>query len=191
MKPELLGTLQLELFIASAPVEPVRPTHGRVARHEPKGAVYDLERFFRAINQAAFRNELKYPTLRWSRNRWQRVLGLCDVKKEVITLNRALDDARVPDLVVADVLHHEMLHLYFGISEGSDGRKRIHPPQFRAAEKQFPAHATSEKWIEEHWPLRGRPATRTRGEETSFLNYLSLMTGAPAAITGNGAAAGG
>jgi hypothetical protein len=113
--------------------------------------------------------------LRWSRNRWHLTLGICDVKKRVVTLNRALDDARVPEMVVASVVHHEMLHLYFGISEGPNGTKRYHTPQFRAAEKRFPGYAESEKWIANNWPLRGRPAKKLRGQDDGFLSYLALM----------------
>jgi hypothetical protein len=90
-------------------------------------------------------------------------------------MNRALDDARVPEMVIASVLHHEMLHLYLGVSEGPNGTQRFHTPQFRAAEKIFPGHAESEKWIADKWPLRGRPAKRRKTEESSFLAYLALM----------------
>jgi hypothetical protein len=170
---------QLSLFdaVETPAAEPfvVPVTHGRSPRHEPKGSVYDLERFFKVINKVVFKGCLEPCVMRWSRNRWQMTLGLCDVKKRVITLNTILDDARVPDVVVAQVLHHEMLHLYFGISEGPSGTRRFHTPQFRAAEKIFPGYAEATAWIEQNWPLRGRPAKRPREMDHTFLTYLGLM----------------
>jgi hypothetical protein len=175
--PSLLRIEQMELF-APQPVAPpsVCPTADlRSARHRPEGDVYDLQHFFEVINQTAFKNALAPCTLRWSRNRWKITLGICDVKRRTVTLNCCLDDARVPEMVVASVIHHEMLHLFFGIAEGPNGTQRYHTPQFRTAEKIFPGHAESEKWIADNWPLRGRPAKRQRPSDNSFLSYLSLM----------------
>jgi len=173
--PAFMLLEQMDLFsVPPPPVPAIDPAKSR-SRHEPKGKIYDLDDYFRTINQIVFKNTLTPPVLRWSRNRWHQTLGICDTKRSVITLNTSLDDARVPDVVVAAVMHHEMLHLHFGISEGPDGRRRVHTPQFRAAEKLFPGFTESEKWIEENWPLRGRPAKRPRPVSQSFLAYLALM----------------
>lgn len=179
LQTELALEHQLDLFPAEPAPLPafVPPAHGRTPRHQPKGDVYDLEKFFSVINRTVFRNAVVPCTLRWSRNRWKLTLGLCDVKRRVITLNCALDDARVPDVVVAQVVHHEMLHLYFGISEGPNGTRRFHTPEFRAAEKRFPGYAQTVAWIEANWPMRGRPAKRQRASEGDFLAYLALMCG--------------
>jgi hypothetical protein len=175
--PSLLVMEQLDLFTRKEPPpqEPAPARKNGGPRHQPKGDVYDMDRFFTIINQTVFKNELAPCVLRWSRNRWHITLGLCDVKKRVITLNCALDDARMPEMVVASIMHHEMLHLYFGVSEGPKGTRRFHTPQFRGAEKAFPAFKDAEKWIVDNWPLRGRPAKRQRPEEQSFLAYLALM----------------
>lgn len=173
--PAFMLLEQMDLFCVPSPPEPeIEPAKSR-SRHEPQGKIYNLDEYFRTINQIVFKNALAPCVLRWSRNRWQLTLGICDTKRKVITLNTSLDDARVPDVVVAAVMHHEMLHLHFGISEGPDGRRRVHTPQFRAAEKLFPGYAESEKWVEENWPLRGRPAKRPRPTAQSFLAYLALM----------------
>lgn len=174
--PAVLIAEQVELFpVELSHPEPVPTPETSKARHQPRGEVYDLARFFEVINQTVFKSALEPCVLRWSRNRWALTLALCDVKKRVISVNRALDDARVPEMVVACVVHHEMLHLYFGVSEGPHGRQRFHTPQFRTAERRFPAFAESEKWIADNWPLRGRPAKRRRETEQSFLSYLALM----------------
>ena len=173
--PAFMLLEQLDFFAVPPPPAPeIDPAKSR-SRHEPQGKVYDLDEYFRTINRVVFKNALAAPVLRWSRNRWRFTLGICDTKRRVITLNTSLDDARVPDVVVAAIVHHEMLHLHFGISEGPDGRRRVHTPQFRAAEKLFPGYTESEKWVAENWPLRGRPAKRARQIEKSFLTYLTLM----------------
>lgn len=177
--PLILLPGQLDLFslgttvATSSETLPLIP--GRRARHEPRGSVYNLADHFDVINRVIFKGTLEPATLRWSRNRWQQTLGLCDVKRRVITMNICLDDARVPDLVVAAIMHHEMLHLLFGVSEGPNGGRRFHTPQFRTAEKIFPGYAESEKWIHANWPLKGRPAKKPRETKAAFLDYLSAM----------------
>lgn len=167
---------QLELFAVPpelpALVErPLRPG----PRDASRGQVYDLDLFFRILNERYLWNRLARPVLRWSRNRWRVVLGVCDVEKRVITINRALDDARVPDIVIASTLFHEMLHLHFGISEGVDGRRKMHPPEFKRAEKGLPGYHEAEAWLSERFPLRGRPAKKARDETKRFLS----LHGAP------------
>jgi hypothetical protein len=161
---------QLDLF-AVRPGPPVLTQAARRGpRDAPRGQAYDLTDFFAILNQHYLWNPLPRPVLRWSRNRWRIVLGLCDVERRVITLNRALDDARVPDIVIASTLFHELLHLHFGITEGTDGRRRVHPPEFKRAEKSLPGYHEAEIWLKNQFPLRGRPATKPRDEANRFLS---------------------
>ncbi len=81
------------------------------------------------------------------------------------------------EMVVAGVMHHEMLHLYFGITEGPTGGRRFHTPEFRAAERLFPGYKTVEEWLRDNWPLRGRPARKPRPSTGGFLSYLAMMHG--------------
>ncbi|MCB9367028.1 MAG: SprT-like domain-containing protein [Calditrichaeota bacterium] len=173
---ELFG-LVAEPVIPAAEPEPTQFTSRRGPKHKPQGLVYDLQSCFDVINEVMFKRELRQPVIRWSRNRWRYTLGLCDVEKRVITINSALDDARIPEMVVAGVMHHEMLHLYFGITEGPNGGRRFHTPEFRAAERLFPAYVTVEDWLRDNWPLRGRPARKPRPSTGGFLSYLSMMHG--------------
>jgi hypothetical protein len=176
---ELFGLAQEpEVSSVSAPQElPQQAKRRRGPRHAPQGSVYNMQEFFDVINEVMFKQELQQCVMRWSRNRWRYTLGLCDVDDRIITLNCALDDARIPEVVVAGIMHHEMLHLYFGFSEGPRGQRRYHTPEFRAAEKLFPGYETTERWIADRWPLRGRPAKKPRHTEQSFLTYLSVMRG--------------
>ena len=170
--PALLPLEQMDLFAAPPAPEPVPPPPfvtppGRGPRHQPQGDVYDLTAFFETINRTVFKNGLAPCVLRWSRNRWKSTLGLCDVKKRVITMNCALDDARVPDVVVAQVMHHEMLHLHYGFSAKAPTARAVFTPANSArARKLFPGYPQALKWIEDTWPMRGRPAKRSRPTKT-------------------------
>ncbi len=162
---------QLELFTESPDAAvPEDRARRRGSRDGPQGQVYDLEVFFRILNERYLWNKLARPVLRWSRNRWRVVLGVCDFEKRVITINRALDDARIPDTVIASTLFHEMLHLHFGITEGTDGRQRVHPPEFKRAEKGLPGYHEAEVWLDKRFPLRGRPAKKPRADARQFLS---------------------
>lgn len=172
---ELFSVAAERVVAPSAPITIAKTRRG--PRHQPQGMVYDLQHCFDVINEVMFKQELRQPVLRWSRNRWRYTLGLCDVEKRVITMNTALDDARIPEMVVAGVMHHEMLHLYFGITEGPNGGRRFHTPEFRAAERLFPAYTTVEEWLRDNWPLRGRPARKPRPVSGGFLSYLAMMHG--------------
>ncbi len=173
---ELFGLIS-ETISTPLPPEPSLASTRRGPRHKPQGLVYDLQNCFDVINDVMFKCELRQPVIRWSRNRWRYTLGLCDVEKRVITINSALDDARIPEMVVAGVMHHEMLHLYFGITEGPTGGRRFHTPEFRAAERLFPGYKTVEEWLRDNWPLRGRPARKPRPSTGGFLSYLAMMHG--------------
>ncbi len=162
---------QLELFASAADISrPETSVRRRGPKDAPQGSVYDLSLFFRILNERYLWNHLSRPVLRWSRNRWRVVLGVCDFEARAITINRALDDARVPDIVVVSTLFHEMLHLYFGITEGKNGRQRLHPPEFKRAEKALPGYHEAEVWLDRHFPLRGRPAKKPRAETSVFLS---------------------
>jgi hypothetical protein len=65
-----------------------------------------------------------------------------------VRVHRSLDDPRIPRWYVGFVLFHELLHHHFGIDE-VDGRRRIHPPEFRAREREHPRYADA-RHFEEH-----------------------------------------
>ena len=176
---ELFGkAVEVLATTASAAGTPPPVQSGRRdPRHNPRGLVYDLQQCFDIINDVMFKHELRPPVIRWSRNRWRYTLGLCDIQRRVITMNSALDDARIPEMVVAGVMHHEMLHLYFGITEGPKGGRRFHTPEFRAAGRLFPAYTAVEEWLRDQWPLRGPPARKPRPVTSGVLAYLAMMHG--------------
>ncbi|MFH1010449.1 MAG: SprT-like domain-containing protein [bacterium] len=173
---------QLDLFVHAPPSPAGTRRRPPTMYGKAQGQVYDLDEFFCVLNERYLWNRLTRPVLRWSRNRWRIVLGICDVERQVITLNRALDDSRVPDIVVASTLFHEMLHLHFGIDEDANGRRRVHPPEFKRAEKGLPGYHEAEIWIQRCFPLRGRPAKKPRTNTDRFLSSHALS----APLTGTG-----
>lgn len=69
----------------------------------------------------------------------------------VIRVHRVLDSSKVPEVVVASVLHHEMVHHLLTIRRGPDAGRR-HGPEFRRFEELFPGCEASERWIERELP---------------------------------------
>jgi hypothetical protein len=64
------------------------------------------------------------------------MLGHYDPSHNAIGLSRILDRPETPRLAVEYVLYHEMLHLRHPV-ELNRGRRCVHTPAFKEAEKQF------------------------------------------------------
>jgi len=45
------------------------------------------------------------------------------------------------------LMYHEMLHIVFP-TERINGRRRIHPPVFKGAERRFPEYQKIQHWIQ-------------------------------------------
>lgn len=114
----------------------VRRTRGRKESRPPRGEHYDLIELFEAINLRYFGGLMARPDLGWSLRVSRTHLGHYDPGKHVIILSRALDSAAVPRLAVEFVMYHEMLHLRFPVTHRA-GRRRVHPPEFKAEERRF------------------------------------------------------
>ena len=81
-----------------------------------------------------------------------RRLGHYDPAHEAIVLSRRLDNPLVPEYVVRYVLYHEMLHVQLGEdTPDTSGRRRIHGPRFRLAEKRYPDSRRALDFIRTHF----------------------------------------
>jgi hypothetical protein len=137
---------------------------GRAARRglvlQPRGEHHDLTALHDEINRRYFGGRLAVP-ITWGKEPLRRRLrsihlGTYDFERKVIRIHRRLDHPRVPRLVVASVVHHEMLHAAMPATT-VDGRRRLHPPEFRRREQAFARHREAQAWIHTHlqWLLRG------------------------------------
>ncbi len=114
----------------------VRQIRGRKFISGPQGRHHNLDDIFEQLNQAYFDGLMARPLLGWSRAASRSTLGHYDPSHNAIIISRVFDRPEVPRIALEYVLFHEMLHLRYPV-ETRGARRRVHPPVFRAAEKQF------------------------------------------------------
>ncbi len=61
-----------------------------------------------------------------------------DPERNMIIVNRKLDNPHIPPYFVEYILFHEMLHEVLGIGSRADGRRDIHGSLFKLMESTFP-----------------------------------------------------
>jgi hypothetical protein len=129
----------------------------------PGGERHDLAPILRRLLASGVARPPAGPLLlTWTRRPQRRLLGTYEAAgaggdPAVIRVNRVLDDEAVPEALVAYVLHHELLHGEMP-STILAGRRRIHPPEFRRREREFPGWRELEAWEKEQFArlLRNR-----------------------------------
>ena len=124
----------------------MRQARGRKQIAAPAGVCFDLVEVFETVNQQHFAGVVSRPQLGWSPQRARTLLGHYDPHHHAIVLSRLLDHPRVPRLVVDFVMYHEMLHIQIPVVQRG-ARRSIHPPEFREAERQFPAYAEAKAFL--------------------------------------------
>lgn len=157
MKPEQLS------FVFEAAAAP-RPA---VRRAPCGGRVHDLEAIRDEVNRRYFGGRLEV-AIAWARNgrprrRRRRItlkLGSWWPHLRTVRIHPVLDHESVPRLVVASVVHHELLHAELG-TEVRGGRQRLHTPEFRRRERDFEAHEEARRWIRENLDRLARRRGRT------------------------------
>src|SRR5262249_17526713 len=128
-------------------VEDRRRQRGRKRMNSARGRHHDLAAIYRSLNQQYFGRRIEISNVGWGlRASWRR-LGHYDSVHQTITVSPVLDSPRVPQSVLAFLIYHEMLHAIFEDSGGS-GRKRHHPPEFRRAERAYPAYSAAKKFLD-------------------------------------------
>ncbi|MGH9404983.1 MAG: SprT-like domain-containing protein [Terriglobia bacterium] len=111
-----------------------------------RGRYYDLGAIFDELNRTHFAGALRVRKIGWSPRAASTILGHHDAAHETITINRRLDRAKVPRLVVESVVYHEMLHIVFPI-ERRHHRRVIHSAKFREQERKFPGYREAEQFL--------------------------------------------
>lgn len=127
----------------------------RVLRQE--GHCFDLAEILDELNHRFFGGRLKLK-ITWGRQgakrrrrrRGQGIsirLGSYHDAERLVRIHPVLDHSSVPRYVVESVVYHEMLHAALPATRGTDGRRRLHPPEFRRREREFPEYERAERWI--------------------------------------------
>jgi predicted metal-dependent hydrolase len=66
----------------------------------------------------------------------------------LIRIHPVLDKSRVPAWFVRFIIFHELLHGVHKPTSAPNGRRSIHTPAFRSAERAHPDYARSVAWRE-------------------------------------------
>ena len=114
--------------------------------YESKGKYYNLQEFFNNLNDKYFDNKLAVKYLGWSKNKSYTRLGYYDRERDLLVLSKIFDSKKVPQIVLEYLLYHEMLHIFIPTTT-LNGRRRIHPPEFRQLERKFPDYPQIQNWI--------------------------------------------
>jgi hypothetical protein len=118
-----------------------------------RGRVHDLRPMYDELNAQHFGGSIT-ASLTWGnaphshRRRYMR-LGSYMPVDNIIRIHPHLDEENVPAFFVRYIVFHEMLHAHLGIGTTDTGRRRVHPPAFRAAERTYPDFARAEAWLKE------------------------------------------
>lgn len=120
---------------------------------ESKGLFHDLGELFTELNQQHFDSAID-ASIGWGRagprRRTRSIrMGLYLHDSRVIRIHPALDRPEVPRFFVRYVVFHEMLHQLFP-PRVVGGRRLMHTPEFRAAERAYPDFGRAVAWEREN-----------------------------------------
>ena len=113
------------------------PTNGS------QGQAYNLEDLFKRVNQKYFQNQIRQPSLAWSKSPTHRKFGHYEPARDRIVLSLTLDSQQVPVHTAEFVMYHEMLHIQHG-ETWVNGRRMVHTPAFRQDERKFQHYQSAE-----------------------------------------------
>ncbi len=119
---------------------------------QTQGNYYDLKEIFDDVNAVHFQGKV-HAFITWgkppsSKRRRRRTIrfGSFTERNRLIRIHPALDCPRVPYYFIRYIVFHEMLHAYLGVSECSDGSRRVHTREFRRIERNYPDYEKALLW---------------------------------------------
>ncbi|MFN7971350.1 MAG: hypothetical protein U0166_03230 [Acidobacteriota bacterium] len=120
----------------------------------PYGSHHDLVEIRDSVNRRYFGGRLNVGVT-WTREAPRRPqktisLGQYCYDRRVIFVHPSLDQRFVPRYVVENVLFHEMLHHEMG-EKVIGGRRYVHTPEFRKAERRYRHFERAERWKDRHF----------------------------------------
>lgn len=137
--------------------EKIRPRRWRTIYLRTRGRYFNLQRLFDEVNAAYFYGKIT-AKITWGKlSSWPRRsirFGSYMQQDNIIRIHPLLDQEFVPEYVVRYIVFHEMLHALLGVEEGPNGRRRIHPPEFKRLEAAYPDFARASAWCEDKGNFR-------------------------------------
>ena len=110
-----------------------------------EGEHYNLDEIYTKVNQTYFEGKLNLH-ITWfnpKKSRYQRriVLGSYHRDKNLVKINRVLDQADIPEYYISFIVYHEMLHHVAPPIEKKFRKRQIHHQEFKDLEKKFHDYA--------------------------------------------------
>ncbi len=119
----------------------------------PPARCHDLEASFDRVNSRFFAGGVPRPALAFGRSPSSHRLAWCERARRRIVFSALLDDPALPEEAIDLLMYHEVLHLVLGVG-AKNGRREIHGPRFREAERRFPGFAEVRRAIAEFLAAR-------------------------------------
>jgi len=126
---------------------------------QARGVHHDLAASFARVNAAYFEGRVPRPHLRWGLFTSRR-FGHYDAVRDTVMVSSTLDRPDVPPLAVDYIVFHELLHKVLGVRR-CGGRRAVHTPEFRRAERRFERLAEAQAVL--HRLAGGQPPPSARG----------------------------
>ncbi len=145
-----------------------------LAEDAHKGRCHDLLPMYLTLNDRYFGGTVD-TELGWSQSgspcrkkRRSITFGSYDARAKRVVIHPVLDQRDVPELMVARVLHHEMVHAKIGDERGPSGQRIVHGRKFAAEEARFEGAREADVWFDQHLDalLRWRPGASLFGRRS-------------------------
>jgi hypothetical protein len=134
----------------------IRPTTRRHRGLRTRGRKHDLKAIFGRVNDTYFQGMVdasvgwgKRTRAQADRQRTSIKLGTYCADRKLIRIHPTLDRSWVPRYFVEYVVFHEMLHHMMPMPV-RDGRRELHPPEFRERETRFRHYSRAIDWERAH-----------------------------------------
>jgi hypothetical protein len=111
-----------------------------------RGAVYDLEEIFKRVNDRYFKGRMEKPILTWNKIPTSTKFGHYISSSDTLMISITLDAADVPQYVLDQVMHHELLHKQLGVKM-VNGRRIAHTAEFRSKERRFKNYREAQAFL--------------------------------------------
>ena len=128
----------------------LREKAARRVNAKPSGKHYDLKGIYESVNMEYFKNMVTASITWGTKNpRYavrRRTLGSFSSHSNTIRITPVLDSPRVPRYFIEFIVYHEMLHANMGVEKTRNGRRSVHPREFKEREREFKEYGRAVAW---------------------------------------------